>query len=116
MLVVAVSVEYCVGHSQLALSVSDTVQAASRLVTAARRGLAGTAAPSPAPGEIVAGRVGSRFPACVAAPVVVGAVAAAWLAAAGAGAELAAADIAPAASRPGTANVARASLACPPRP
>src|ERR1039458_5483968 len=58
MLVVAVSVEYCVGHSQLALSVSDTVQAASRLVTAARRGLGGAAAPRPATGGIVAGRGG----------------------------------------------------------
>jgi len=36
------------------------------------------------------------------------------LAAVGVGAELAAADIAPAASRPGTANAVRASLACRP--
>ena|SRR5450755_457290 len=96
MLAVAVRVEYCVGHSRLGLAVSVTVHAVSGRAPPERCGLAGIAAPIPAPGED-GGRVGTGF----ALRAAVG----------GADAGLAAAETVTAMIMPGTASTVRASLA-----
>jgi hypothetical protein len=98
MLAVAVSDEYCAGHSRFGLAVSVTVQETSGTARCSPRGLAGIAAPIPAPG-VAGGRAGTGFPVRrVAAPV-----AAAELVATGA-AVLAAAAVVAAMIRPGTAS------------
>src|SRR5580698_6020881 len=100
MLVVAVRVEYSVGHCGSGLAVSVTVHpAVPGRGTVARCRLAGIAVPSPAPGVDGGGGGGTGLLA--------------WAAAAVAG--LAEADAAPARARPGTTMPARASAARPVR-